>query len=61
MLENNAFTCYAYDCGPCFGQLARHNKILLNLLKPAKRTEAGEEGISSMVSVSRSHFITFVC
>ncbi|CAB1335972.1 unnamed protein product [Coregonus sp. 'balchen'] len=31
-------------------QLARHNKILLNLLKPAKRTkEEGEEGISSMI------------
>uniref|UniRef100_A0A8C7I1Z7 Inositol 1,4,5-trisphosphate receptor n=1 Tax=Oncorhynchus kisutch TaxID=8019 RepID=A0A8C7I1Z7_ONCKI len=33
-------------------QLARHNKILLNLLKPAKRTEAGEEGISSMLNLN---------
>ncbi|KAK6303912.1 hypothetical protein J4Q44_G00263660 [Coregonus suidteri] len=33
-------------------QLARHNKILLNLLKPAKRTkEEGEEGISSMLNL----------
>ncbi|MBN3295152.1 ITPR3 protein, partial [Amia calva] len=31
-------------------QLARHNKVLLHLLKPPKRTqEEGEEGISSMM------------
>nr|XP_046199728.1 inositol 1,4,5-trisphosphate receptor type 3-like [Oncorhynchus gorbuscha] len=33
-------------------QLARHNKILLNLLKPAKRTKEGEEGISSMLNLN---------
>lgn len=30
-------------------QLARHNKILQNLLKPPKKSKEGEEGISSMV------------
>uniref|UniRef100_A0A8C2WA28 Inositol 1,4,5-trisphosphate receptor n=1 Tax=Cyclopterus lumpus TaxID=8103 RepID=A0A8C2WA28_CYCLU len=30
-------------------QLARHNKVLQNLLKPQKNNKEGEEGISSMV------------
>uniref|UniRef100_A0A671YLY5 Inositol 1,4,5-trisphosphate receptor n=1 Tax=Sparus aurata TaxID=8175 RepID=A0A671YLY5_SPAAU len=30
-------------------QLARHNKILQNLLKPPKKSKEGEEGISSMI------------
>ncbi|KAM6977326.1 inositol 1,4,5-trisphosphate-gated calcium channel ITPR3 [Aplochiton taeniatus] len=34
-------------------QLARHSKILINLLKPPKRTkEEGEEGISSMLNLN---------
>ncbi|KAL4645836.1 inositol 1,4,5-trisphosphate receptor type 3 isoform X6 [Arapaima gigas] len=34
-------------------QLARHNKVLLHLLKPPKRTkEEGEEGISSMLNLN---------
>ncbi|KAJ8386368.1 hypothetical protein AAFF_G00170730 [Aldrovandia affinis] len=34
-------------------QLARHNKVLLNLLKPPKRPkEEGEEGISSMLNLN---------
>lgn len=32
-------------------QLARHNKILQNLLKPLKKNKEGEEGISSMVNI----------
>lgn len=31
-------------------QLARHNKVLQNLLKPQKKSKEGEEGISSMVN-----------
>lgn len=38
-------------------QLARHNKILLHLLKPPKRTKEEEEGISSMVSFQSSHHL----
>uniref|UniRef100_A0A4W6FQN2 Inositol 1,4,5-trisphosphate receptor n=1 Tax=Lates calcarifer TaxID=8187 RepID=A0A4W6FQN2_LATCA len=30
-------------------QLARHNKVLQNLLKPPKKNKEGEEGISSMI------------
>ncbi|XP_076859966.1 inositol 1,4,5-trisphosphate-gated calcium channel ITPR3 [Brachyhypopomus gauderio] len=38
-------------------QLARHNKILLNLLKPPKRTkEEVEEGISSMLNLNNKQF-----
>lgn len=34
-----------------FLQLARHNKVLHNLLKPQKNNKEGEEGISSMVNI----------
>uniref|UniRef100_A0A4W4FNN7 Inositol 1,4,5-trisphosphate receptor n=1 Tax=Electrophorus electricus TaxID=8005 RepID=A0A4W4FNN7_ELEEL len=38
-------------------QLARHNKILLNLLKPPKRTkEEVDEGISSMLNLNNKQF-----
>uniref|UniRef100_A0A3B4XD90 Inositol 1,4,5-trisphosphate receptor n=1 Tax=Seriola lalandi dorsalis TaxID=1841481 RepID=A0A3B4XD90_SERLL len=33
-------------------QLARHNKILQNLLKPPKKSKEGEEGISSMLNLN---------
>ncbi|XP_061662391.1 inositol 1,4,5-trisphosphate receptor type 3 isoform X5 [Syngnathoides biaculeatus] len=33
-------------------QLARHNKVLQNLLKPPKKTKEGEEGISSMLNLN---------
>ncbi|XP_029290995.1 inositol 1,4,5-trisphosphate-gated calcium channel ITPR3 isoform X4 [Cottoperca gobio] len=33
-------------------QLARHNKVLQNLLKPAKNSKEGEEGISSMLNLN---------
>ncbi|KAM8755409.1 inositol 1,4,5-trisphosphate-gated calcium channel ITPR3 isoform 1-T1 [Acanthopagrus schlegelii] len=33
-------------------QLARHNKILQNLLKPLKKSKEGEEGISSMLNLN---------
>ncbi|KAG7242347.1 hypothetical protein INR49_023906 [Caranx melampygus] len=33
-------------------QLARHNKILQNLLKPLKKNKEGEEGISSMLNLN---------
>ncbi|XP_077567065.1 inositol 1,4,5-trisphosphate-gated calcium channel ITPR3 [Stigmatopora nigra] len=33
-------------------QLARHNKVLLNLLKPPKKSKEGEEGISSMLNLN---------
>lgn len=36
-------------------QLARHNKILQNLLKPPKKSKEGEEGISSMVNPPSIH------
>ncbi|TNN35213.1 Inositol 1,4,5-trisphosphate receptor type 3 [Liparis tanakae] len=36
-------------------QLARHNKVLQNLLKPQKNSKEGDEGISSMVSSSSLH------
>ncbi|XP_007578278.1 inositol 1,4,5-trisphosphate-gated calcium channel ITPR3 isoform X1 [Poecilia formosa] len=32
-------------------QLARHNKVLQNLLKPPKNSKEGEEGISSMLTL----------
>lgn len=35
-------------------QLARHNKVLQNLLKPPKKSKEGEEGISCMVSIRPS-------
>uniref|UniRef100_A0A669CSE7 Inositol 1,4,5-trisphosphate receptor n=1 Tax=Oreochromis niloticus TaxID=8128 RepID=A0A669CSE7_ORENI len=35
-------------------QLARHNKVLHNLLKPQKNLKEGEEGISSMVNIHPS-------
>lgn len=47
----------------CFLQLARHNKILQNLLKPPKKSKEGEEGISSMVnspSLLYLHQFTFI-
>uniref|UniRef100_A0A4W6FSE6 Inositol 1,4,5-trisphosphate receptor n=1 Tax=Lates calcarifer TaxID=8187 RepID=A0A4W6FSE6_LATCA len=33
-------------------QLARHNKVLQNLLKPPKKNKEGEEGISSMLNLN---------
>ncbi|XP_071314905.1 inositol 1,4,5-trisphosphate-gated calcium channel ITPR3 isoform X3 [Trachinotus anak] len=33
-------------------QLARHNKVLQNLLKPPKKSKEGEEGISSMLNLN---------
>ncbi|XP_069383557.1 inositol 1,4,5-trisphosphate-gated calcium channel ITPR3 isoform X2 [Paralichthys olivaceus] len=33
-------------------QLARHNKVLQNLLKPMKKSKEGEEGISSMLNLN---------
>ncbi|XP_047441475.1 inositol 1,4,5-trisphosphate receptor type 3 isoform X2 [Mugil cephalus] len=33
-------------------QLARHNKVLHNLLKPQKKSKEGEEGISSMLNLN---------
>lgn len=33
-------------------QLARHNKVLQNLLKPPKNNKEGEEGISSMLNLN---------
>ncbi|XP_010781874.1 inositol 1,4,5-trisphosphate receptor type 3-like, partial [Notothenia coriiceps] len=33
-------------------QLARHNKMLQNLLKPQKNSKEGEEGISSMLNLN---------
>ncbi|XP_034446467.1 inositol 1,4,5-trisphosphate receptor type 3 isoform X2 [Hippoglossus hippoglossus] len=33
-------------------QLARHNKVLQNLLKPLKKSKEGEEGISSMLNLN---------
>ncbi|TDH11017.1 hypothetical protein EPR50_G00081930 [Perca flavescens] len=33
-------------------QLARHNKVLQNLLKPQKNSKEGEEGISSMLNLN---------
>ncbi|KAE8292691.1 Inositol 1,4,5-trisphosphate receptor type 3 IP3 receptor isoform 3 [Larimichthys crocea] len=33
-------------------QLARHNKLLQNLLKPPKNSKEGEEGISSMLNLN---------
>ncbi|XP_062246937.1 inositol 1,4,5-trisphosphate receptor type 3 isoform X2 [Platichthys flesus] len=33
-------------------QLARHNKVLQNLLKPLKKNKEGEEGISSMLNLN---------
>ncbi|XP_044206347.1 inositol 1,4,5-trisphosphate receptor type 3 [Thunnus albacares] len=33
-------------------QLARHNKILQNLLKPPKKSKEGDEGISSMLNLN---------
>ncbi|XP_035512176.1 inositol 1,4,5-trisphosphate receptor type 3-like [Morone saxatilis] len=33
-------------------QLARHNKVLQNLLKPPKNSKEGEEGISSMLNLN---------
>ncbi|XP_077371305.1 inositol 1,4,5-trisphosphate-gated calcium channel ITPR3 isoform X2 [Festucalex cinctus] len=33
-------------------QLARHNKVLQNLLKPPKKSQEGEEGISSMLNLN---------
>lgn len=36
-------------------QLARHNKILQNLLKPPKKSKEGDEGISSMVNPPSIH------
>ncbi|XP_028308141.1 inositol 1,4,5-trisphosphate-gated calcium channel ITPR3 [Gouania willdenowi] len=34
-------------------QLARHNKLLQNLLKPQKKSIEGEEGISSMLNLNK--------
>ncbi|XP_041801831.1 inositol 1,4,5-trisphosphate receptor type 3 isoform X2 [Chelmon rostratus] len=33
-------------------QLARHNKVLQNLLKPPKKSKEGDEGISSMLNLN---------
>lgn len=37
-------------------QLARHNKVLQNLLKPPKQSKEGDEGISSMVNPHLIHW-----
>lgn len=56
-------SCLTGGLGLCFLQLARHNKILQNLLKPPKKSKEGEEGISSMVnspSLLYLHRFTFI-
>lgn len=44
-------------CHVCL-QLARHNKVLQNLLKPPKKSKEGKEGISSMVNLTTPYILS---